>query len=290
MLRHHRPVSRRRHWTTDRARDRALSPWPLGIALLLLCAGAGAGRIAPVTAGESNPGKEASEAKTTDADNGTAATQAGDSEAGREADGETEAVALTRRYAPKDGYYALRYPKAWQAQTGQGFVQLSASSGPAKGGHIRIYAIGLREAGGKYRNLEHAVDDGIFQIRDEMKGSVEKKTTHRFQGADRAFEARQFLGQFKQKGKVQFVRWMVTAHELPGIVVAINLVAPEQGFKAANADLDAILGTLRLAAPPPPEAAAKNEEKSKEKPKGKPKAAKPASKPASKPAPQSTKP
>ena len=70
-----------------------------------------------------------------------------------------------------EGHFSLAAPKHWEIHEGQGYIELEGTKDD-KGLSIRAYAIGLRSVGGKYRNLEHVVDDTIFQMRDEFKGSV----------------------------------------------------------------------------------------------------------------------
>lgn len=145
----------------------------------------------------------------------------------------------------KGAYFSFQYDGNWTLTEGEGFAQLTGK-GALKTCAVRIYAIGLRSAGGKYRDLEHAVDDGIFQVRDEFGGSAGKKSDYLFKDADgKEIKGRQFTGEMKT-GKVW---WLVIPHTEDGVVVAVNIIAPKN-FEAGKAALEAILKTLRLTLPP----------------------------------------
>lgn len=145
----------------------------------------------------------------------------------------------------RGAYFSFQYDGNWTLTEGQGFAQL-AGKGPLQTCAVRIYAIGLRAAGGKYRDLEHAVDDGIFQVRDEFGGSVGGKSDYVFKDATgNEIKGRQFTGEMKT-GKVW---WLVIPHPAEGVVVAVNIIAPKN-FEAGKLTLEEILKTLRLTLPP----------------------------------------
>lgn len=146
------------------------------------------------------------------------------------------------------GWFELQHPDAWKRGQGPGYIELF---GPETA-HLRIYAIGLKAAGGKYRNLEHVVDDSIFQMRDEFGGKVDKKTNFSFVGANkRTFTGRQVSGVFTQDGTTYHARVCVVPHDVEGVVLSIQFRAEnEQALTNYEPYFMAMLTTLSVPAKP----------------------------------------
>jgi hypothetical protein len=149
--------------------------------------------------------------------------------------------ALTGLYAPADSYFAIRYPAGLKAQPGPGFVQFDHPDGM-----LRIYSIGLRAVGGKYRNAEHALDDCVFQIRDELKGRVEPKSSVKWQAGEQNLTARKFAGIYQDGDQAQRIICMIVPHTTPGYVLSIQMVSSPGHYEAGEALLKQMLDTLEL--------------------------------------------
>lgn len=142
------------------------------------------------------------------------------------------------------GWFQLAHGPAWTPGNGQGFITLDGANQV----QLRIYAIGLRSAGGKYRNLEHVVDDSIFQMRDEFGGSVGTKRSIDVATAGGVISGRQVDGVFTQDGTTFHAIVTVIPHPVDGVVLSIQHRAETADALAASSDAIArLVATLELA-------------------------------------------
>lgn len=149
-----------------------------------------------------------------------------------------------------DPWFTVTAPEGWRLAPGEGYVQLNGPGGV----FVRLYAIGLRSIGGKYRNLEHAVDDLIFQVRDELGGTVTAKRDMPVTlAAEQKITARGFDGSYQQGKRRIDTRFLVLPHPATGMVLSIQHAGPPKRYAASEEAVQSILATITFRQPRPAE-------------------------------------
>lgn len=143
-------------------------------------------------------------------------------------------------------YYRLICPGAWQVKAERQFVTMRCKDKALRGVQVRLYTIGLRGAGGKYRDARHALDDVKWQITHEMKGKVGAYSSLQWQVGGRTMTGRQFEGRIKRGKDVQRVWVMIIPSTDRNVVVCWQVVAGAKQYPQARQVAEQILHTLEV--------------------------------------------
>jgi hypothetical protein len=159
------------------------------------------------------------------------------------------AVAADRNQNPElvtgsIAYFSLQHPKAWAVNQQPGLLEIRGKGGH-KGVRVRVYAIGLRSAGGKYRDLRHALDDIVFQVRDEFGGAVTQEQMQTdLTIADDSVRGWHFTGRWPLGKQQHEGRWWCIPHGMEGVVLSIQHSAPQGKLKDSEALVDRIISSI----------------------------------------------
>ncbi|MFM2091566.1 MAG: hypothetical protein RLZZ127_2055 [Planctomycetota bacterium] len=160
-------------------------------------------------------------------------------------------TALTATWTQPDAWFAARLPPGWKTSYRSGTLEVVPVGATLAKARFRVMAIGLRSAGGKYRDLEHSIADIVFQVRDEFKGTVGPITDRPWYRGELLVTGRQVRGEQPQGGGRIGLRVVNLPHGAPGIVISMQVTAPVAAFPDADPWLDALIDGLEPRTPPP---------------------------------------